>query len=458
MATPTAMHLGLLAAALSLAACRDVTVPNYNAPNVDQLTQAPTAKVVNGAVLGLLGGERAVAAAYADGLGVLGRESLHIDASESRFVSVWLQGPLTQDVSGFIDFGWSATYRQVRGGYTILAVVDRVTTYTLEQREGVQGVTKTFIAKALIDQLRVRDTFGIVLDIDVTGLGLGALVTRDSGYARAAQLLDDAAAHLAAAGTSFPFTMTAGFNGFNTPASFLKVNRALKARMEAYRGRWADVLAALAESFITTPSSGVPAALQAGAYNSYPTGEAGNGLFQNTPTTLVAVPSFLADAQRRPNGSPDLRASTKAQVTATCLSQSGVSSCVKLTRYASNNADVPIIRNEELILLRAEAQLALGNRSEAINDLNYVRVNAGGLAPLPPDYAGDLVDEVLYNRRYSLFFEYGHRWVDMRRYGRLDQLEKMLPTHRIFALAPLPQLECLARGNSPAGCVSVDGF
>jgi hypothetical protein len=131
---------------------------------------------------------------------------------------------------------------------------------------------------------------------------------------------------------------------------------------------------------------------------------------------------------------------------------------VKLTRYASNNADVPIIRNEELILLRAEAQLALGNRSEAINDLNYVRVNAGGLAPLPPDYAGDLVDEVLYNRRYSLFFEYGHRWVDMRRYGRLDQLEKMLPTHRIFALAPLPQLECLARGNSPAGCVSVDGF
>jgi hypothetical protein len=456
MVRPNGLHL--LPALIGLAACGEITVPNYNAPNVEQLTASPTARVVNGAVLGMLAGERAVAPGYADALGVLGRESLHMDASEGRFVSVWLQGPLTQSVGAFIDFGWTATYRQLRGGYTILSVVDQVTNYTPEQREGVRGVTKTFIAKALIDQLRVRDTFGIVLDIDVTGLALGPLVSRDSGYARAVQLLDEAVQHLAAAGSSFPFTLTPGLNGFNTPATFRQLNRALKARTEAYRGRWADVLAALGESFLTTPSSGIAAALQLGAYNSYPSGEAGNGLFQNTPTTLVAMPSFLADAQRRPDGSPDLRASSKAQVTATCLSQAGVSSCVKLTRYASNNADVPIIRNEELVLLRAEANLALGNRPAAIADLNYIRVNAGGLAPLSLDYAGDLVDEILYNRRYSLFYEYGHRWVDMRRYGRLDRLEKLLPAHRIFPLVPLPQLECLARGNAPAGCVTVDGL
>jgi hypothetical protein len=361
-------------------------------------------------------------------------------------------------MGSFIDFGWNATYRQLRSGATILDVVERVTSYSPEQREGVRGVTKTLMAKALMDQLRVRDTFGIVVDIDLTGLSLGPVVSRDSGYARAALLLDEAVVHLAAAGSAFPFTLTAGFNGFNTPATFVKVNRALKARMEAYRRRWPEVLVALGESFLTTPSSGIGAALQVGAFNSYPSGEANNGLFQNTPTTLVAMPSFLADAQRRADGSPDLRASSKAQVTGTCLSQAGVSSCVKITRYASINADVPIIRNEELILLRAEAQLALGNRAAAIADLNHVRVNAGGLAPLPLDYAGDLVDEVLYNRRYSLFFEHGHRWVDMRRYGRLDRLEKLLPAHRIFPLVPLPQLECLARANAPAGCVTVDGF
>jgi hypothetical protein len=172
---------------------------------------------------------------------------------------------------------------------------------------------------------------------------------------------------------------------------------------------------------------------------------------------MVAVPSFLTDAQRRADGTPDLRASSKAQVTPTCLSQSGVTSCVKLTRYASVTADVPIIRNEELILLRAEANIALGDRAAALTDLNYVRVNAGGLAPLPSNHAGNLVDELLYNRRYSLFFEYGHRWVDMRRYGRLDQLEKLLPVHRVFPLLPFPQLECLARGNAPRGCASVSG-
>jgi hypothetical protein len=180
-------------------------------------------------------------------------------------------------------------------------------------------------------------------------------------------------------------------------------------------------------------------------------------MFQATPSTLVAVPSFLTDAQRRADGTPDLRASSKAQVANTVTLQ-GVTSNVKITAYASQNANVPIIRNEELVLIRAEANIASGNRAAAITDLNYVRVNSGGLAALPSDYSGDLVTELLYNRRYSLFFEYGHRWVDMRRYGRLGQLEKMLSTHKIFPLVPLPQRECLSRVNAPKGCVTVEGI
>jgi hypothetical protein len=292
----------------------------------------------------------------------------------------------------------------------------------------------------------------------VKGSGLFPFVSRDSGFARSAQLLDEAQAHLAAAGSAFPFALTTGFTGFNTPATFVKFNRAIKARMEAYRSQWAEVLAALGESFIATPSSGAAAALAQGVYNVFPSGEVNNGLFQATPTTLVGVPSFLIDAQRRPDGSPDLRASSKAQVTGKTVTLQGLSSNVKITAYASVNANVPIIRNEELVLLRAEANIALGNRVAAIADLNYVRVGSGGLAPLPDTFSGDLVTELLYNRRYSLFFEYGHRWVDLRRYGRLDQLEKMLPTHRIFPLVPLPQRECLARVNAPRGCVTVDGF
>ena len=79
-----------------------------------------------------------------------------------------------------------------------------------------------------------------------------------------------------------------------------------------------------------------------------------------------------------------------------------------------------MIRNEELILIRAEARIG-NNNSGAADDLNVIR-NAHGL----PNYSGgmddaSLTDEMLKQRRYSLFAE-GHRWVDMRRYGRLGTL------------------------------------
>ena len=108
--------------------------------------------------------------------------------------------------------------------------------------------------------------------------------------------------------------------------------------------------------------------------------------------------------------------------------------------------------------MRAEANANLGNRAAAIGDLNVVRTVAGGLAPLDANFAGNLIDELLYNRRYSLFGEYGNRWVDMRRYGRLAQLPKFAPTHRIYPIVPLPADECNQRSPQPKGCTQVSGI
>jgi hypothetical protein len=447
-----------VAAGAALAACKEVTVPNYNSPNVEQLTNAPNAATMNTTALGLLVGARATVGTYATGLGILGREVYNLDGAEPRNVLGYLVGPL--EPGGFVaDVGWTATYRQLLTANTILAGVDKVPEYTPAQKEGVKGLTKTFMAMAYIDQLRVRDTFGIVLDVDPSAQQIGAFVTRDEGYARAAQLLDEAKTHLAAAGTAFPFALHSGFAGFNTPANFLKFNRAIKARLEVYRQRWQDALTALGESFIST-ASGSAASLATGVYHVYSTssGDATNPLYDPAPRALAAVPSFLTDAQKRADGSPDLRASTKAVVGTVTLSTQSVTSNVRITAYASNTAPVPIIKNEELILLRAEANLNLGNRQAAIDDINFVRVNSGGLAPLPASFSGDLIGELLYNRRYSLFDEYGHRWVDMRRYNRLNQLEKALPTHKIFPLVPIVIDECNQRSPAPKGCVQVSGF
>jgi len=119
----------------------------------------------------------------------------------------------------------------------------------------------------------------------------------------------------------------------------------------------------------------------------------------------------------------------------------------------------PIIRNEELILLRAEANLGLNQDAAALTDINLIRASAGGLDPIAgPAWAGlsdaEQLDELLYNKRYSLLFEGGHRWIDMRRYGRLDQLPLDVSTHTIHPRFPFPVFECDARAGDPpaTGC------
>ena len=439
-------------------ACKESTVPNFNTPNIEGLLNSPNATTVNTTVAGLLVGLRATVGTWATGLGILGREVYNLDPAEPRNVLGYLIGPL--EPGGFVaDVGWTASYRDLRTAATVLEALDKVPDYTPAQRSATRGFVKTIIAQEYVNQLRVRDTFGIVVDVPSNPTELGNFVTRDSAYKRAVALFDEAKADLLAGGAAFPFALHSGFTGFNTPASFLKVNRALMARAHIYRGAWAEALAALGESFIST-SSVTAAALAAGAYHVYSTtsGDALNPLYDPTPRALVAVPSFLTDAQRRPDGSVDLRASSKALVTNVNVTTQGVSSNVRITLYASNVASVPIIKNEELILLRAEAYSGLGNRALAIQDLDFIRVNSGGLAPLGAGFAGDLVTEILYNRRYSLFDEYGHRWVDLRRYGRLATLEKALPSHKIFPLVPIPVDECNQRSPQPKGCVNVTGF
>ena len=448
----------LVGATTLLGGCKEVTVPNFNSPNVDGLLTNPDAGTVNTTVIGLLAGQRAAVGTYAQTLGIFGREMYNLDQADARFVLSWLVEPLTPGGFG-VDIGWANSYRQVLQAETILGAVEKVKNYTTEQKEGVRGFTKTMEALALMDQLRVRDTFGIVLAVDPTATKLGEFVTREAGYTRAAALLDEARNHLNAAGAAFPFILTSGFIGFNTPVTFLRMNRGLRARLEVDRGGWQAALSALNESFIsTTPATA--ATLAIGTYHVYTTasGDATNPMFDPAPRALVAHPSFVADAQRRADGSVDLRASTKVASSTTTLTSQGISSSTRLNIAPTNVTPIALIRNEELILLRAEANIGLGNRGAAIADLNVIRTTAGGLAPLDADFAGNLTDELLYNRRYSLFGEYGFRWVDMRRYGRLAQLPKFAPNHRIYPIVPLPSDECNQRSPAPKGCVQVSGI
>ena len=110
-----------------------------------------------------------------------------------------------------------------------------------------------------------------------------------------------------------------------------------------------------------------------------------------------------------------------------------------------------LVTNDELVLIKAEAELALGNTAEAIAAVNVVRTQDGGLDPLPGSFAGDLLDEILYNRLMSLMWEGGFQYFDMRQYDKLDELPRALPSHGVYLGNPFPQNECLARPELAGG-------
>jgi hypothetical protein len=395
-------------------------------------------------------------------MGILGKENYNLDQAEPRNVLGYLQGPI--EPGGFVqDMSWTASYRNLRQAAVILAGVDKVQDFTAAQKEAIRGFVKTIMAMELLSQIRIRDAAGIMVDISSDpSAPLGAIVTKDAALTRISQMLDEAKTSLLAGGAAFPFPLHTGFAGFNTPATFLKFNRGMKARTEVYRQQWASALQALSESFIDA-TTGTAASLATGVYHVYSTasGDISNPLFDPTPTRLYVHPSIISGAQNRANGQPDLRLTNK---TATGVSRvvQQVQGQYKFTIYPTSTSPVPILKNEELILLRAEARYWSGDQTGALADINFIRVNSGGLAPLTGFAdATAFTDELLYNRTYSLLFEGGHRWVDYRRYGRLAQLPKINTAinEKTFPFVMFPQDECNQRSPQPQpGCSQVTGI
>ncbi len=122
--------------------------------------------------------------------------------------------------------------------------------------------------------------------------------------------------------------------------------------------------------------------------------------------------------------------------------------------YPNTDSPVAIIRNEELILLRAEANIGLvlagtgGSLGQAKADINFIRTTSGGLAARGDLTASNILDELLKQKRSSLLFEGGHRWIDARRYNKLGTLPIDQPgLQRVQTAFPIPQAEVNARSG-----------
>jgi hypothetical protein len=443
--------LAALAATAAAGACGDLTVPDYNNPAVDEFVNTPTPGAVRAAATGLQIGARGGLTdrtGYVAMLGVVGRESYIIDSSDPRYVSELLQGPLSN--SGAFGSGmWTARYANIRNATLLMAALENVEGFSTAEMEAIRGWAKTFQALDFLLVINTRDINGapIAVDIPVNDAieNPPPFVNRAAVFARIVSLLEEGRTHLLAGGAEFPFSIGRGLSGFDTPQQFLRLNRALRARVAVYMGDYAGAIALFPQTFLNTADS-----LDVGAYHTFGSSEGQANDLSNEFN--YARPALVNDAETQAGGTaPDRRVLEKIGPHESPRSQQGVSSDRAFLMYPDGSADLPLIDNEELILLRAEARWFTTDKPGAMADLNLIRARAGNLAPIAqPATDADFITALLKERKYSLMFE-GHRWIDARRFGRLESLGRDVATHVIVPRWQIPEAECLAR-NLPSPC------
>jgi hypothetical protein len=405
---------------------------DLNGETIEDLTKNATQAQLNNLVSGTESGMRTSLNFYLDDVSIIGRETYRFSNSEPRYVLDLLgaNGATLNGSNFYITFPWAARYAVIKNCNILAQAANNSSLISSAQKAGYIGFARTIKAYQLLLNLNLTYNNGIRVDVaDPTHLG--PFVNYTNGLAAITSLLDSAKTDLSTATISFQL---AGFTGLDDAAGLTKFNRALAARVSLYQQQWQTALDDVNASFFNLNGS-----FNTGVYHVFGTGSGDqlNPVFipQNQNGEIrVAHPSFAADI------APGDDRINKTSLRTSLASLSGLSSNRDVWLYTTSTAPVGIIRNEELILIYAEANIQLNNLNTAVTALNIIRTGHGlanynGAVTKPA-----LITEMLQQRRYSLFFE-GHRWIDLRRYNLLNTLPIDRTGDQVWSQFPLPVTE-----------------
>jgi len=425
---------------VALASCEVQEFSDLNGPGVEAFEDDLSRGDLQDLVGGILYSSRVRLGTYYDDCGVIGREYWRFSGSDPRFTTDLLGGEnsILDNNTFYITGPWQSRYRSVKNANLILGFLDSQdlsAQFTTAEISATRGLLKTFIGYEMLLNLNLTDSNSIRIDVADEN-NLGPFVSKSEAFAGIKAYLDEGANDLSNGGSNFPFVLSSGFADFNSPSSFLTFNKAISARVAAYQGNASQVLSYLSDSFFNFDGSD----LNKGAYYTFSEDpiDIANPLFiseggSSEAQARVVQPLFLSEAENDDN-----RLNKTLQLDAP-ITLDGLTGDHIVYRYDSNLASIPIIRNEELILLYAEANITV-NPTEAVNALNVIRASAGLGNYTGATDTASLVNEMLNQRRYSLFAE-GHRWVDMRRYGKLGELPLDRPDDNVWTEFPIPLAE-----------------
>lgn len=423
----------ILGAFIAFPSCEVEEILNPNAPTVESFESGATLADLKLLSHGLEGVIRQDMQFHFWTTSIVGREYYDLRGTDPRYTSELLGGTL--DNNGFLTTrSYGARYRSVRNANLLKTAVDNtVASLTPSQSNALKGFANTIIGYELLLEATRQYDNGIRLDVaDVNALGpftsdyqaslAGIMTILDEGYSQLEGTAEDVIFNLSGF-SSIPVSETEALAQFN---------RAIAARVAIYQNNKADALSLLDLSFMDLEGG-----LDIGAYYSFG-GATGNDL----PNPLFYVPgvdNYMAERSWFTDADTSDTRLSKVTDTGESIAQDGISSPYQVSVYSSNTDPASIVRNEELILIYAEAQIGTDN-AKAVEAINIIRGAAGLAAYDGPMDDGALVTQMLHERRYSLFGE-GHRWIDMRRYDRLGELPVDRENDNVHIQFPTPASE-----------------
>lgn len=422
-------------------------IDDPNNPSVGSVSENASRSQIQFLVTGLESRHRGYVTNVTRAWNTFGREIWYLNGSDPRFQTDWLGQAGREPDRSYFGFGvtgggsWAEPYQAIRQADVLVAAAENTQVLSSQERAAILGFSKMIQGYQFMIPANFVYDNGIRIDV-ADPLNPGPFVPYEEAMAHVRGLLMEADEALAAGGSGdFPFTLTPGFAGFSTISALREINNAILARANAYLKDWEGILAALEGSFMELDGdlSRGPAHPYTGAPDLF------NPLFYlldaQINTILVVHPSVLEDATEGDTRVSEKFYERESPVTIT-TDASPLVGTHQDARWPNNTTPIPFIRNEELILLKAEAHAQLGQTIEAIEAINVIRNAADIGSYTGPSDKDSLIDEILYQRRYSLWAEpWGHRWIDARRYDRLGEIDTSFDQGSIFRQFPHPQTE-----------------
>lgn len=454
--------IALAVAAAVATGCKDNPVANpIDAPTVDALAGALTPTSLRQLVVGALAQDRTTWNDVQSAIeaGIFARDVYRIDASEPRYVTETLGG--NPDPGSFAGGrGFAGYYTALRAETNLLKALTTASPsqFTSAQIVATAGFLRTMKAYEYWRIIEMRDTVGAPIQSN-DPTALTDVRCKEAVMSYIIALLDSANTDFTTAGaaTVLPVKLPTGFSAFgrdyNKVSNLILYNRAWRGKVNFYRAiNRKNPQPALIPSVIadlTTALGAGPGAVPASQFKFGVWYNFVAGGTENQPNTIadskIGLNPLVADSVQ----AGDTRASKI--VARPTLAGNGISTSITYTGAqatpANQNAPMPMLRDEELVLLRAQAYIEANDLANAALDLNSVRTQYG-LAPVVLTSKAQAISAVLYEKRYSLLFEGAQRLVDLREYGRLNAtyLRKELPNDPFNAALPLPRGELDARG------------